>query len=484
MDTKVVLITLVIYKLVLITIGLWAQRRTKSQEDFFLGGRALGPVVASISYAASAASAWTLLGMSGAAYMLGLSALWIALGVVIGCAINWWWLAPRMMRYSHRHRVLTLTEFLVHTATPDRNPFRPLTVRVASLILLVSFLFYIASQFQGAGNTFATTFDLGMADSILLGGLIIMIYTLLGGFWAVSLTDTLQGLLMVTAAILLPLSALLAVGGFEGFGAGLARFSSADQLSWTGRHTGLLAIGIVVGSLATGTGTFGQPHLLTRFMALRDERAWRQARLLAVGWYATVFAGMCFLGLAGRVLVPAIDNPETIFIHLTSELFPPLVSAIVLAAVLSAIMSTADSMLLVAASAVSYDLGLSKVFPNRRLLISRLAIGVLCLLAIVVAIALPASIFDRVLFAWIAIGAAFGPPVFFRLAGVEVKPGAVFAAMLTGFTLAVVFYLLPNTPGDIAERLLPFCAGLLVLWFGRQTPGMKPAVTDNLVSTK
>jgi Na+/proline symporter len=200
-------------------------------------------------------------------------------------------------------------------------------------------------------------------------------------------------------------------------------------------------------------------------MALRDRKAMKQAQVIAIGWYSIVFIGMFFLGLAGHILQPEIGNPEDIFFALTGALFPPIIGAILLAAVLSAIMSTADSMLLVAASSVSYDLKLAEKYPGKELLISRLAIGVLCALAIVVAIYLPASIFQRVLFAWIAIGSAFGPLVFARILHWQVPPKAALYSIILGFGLAVVLYLLPNTPGDILERMLPFSVafGLLAI---------------------
>jgi len=175
------------------------------------------------------------------------------------------------------------------------------------------------------------------------------------------------------------------------------------------------------------------------------------------------------LGLAGHALHPVVDNPENIFFILTGSLFSPIIGAILLAAVLSAIMSTADSMLLVAGATVSHDLGLGKAFKGRELLISRIVIAFVCVTAIIVAINLPASIFSRVLFAWNALGAAFGPLIILRLAGISVKPIGVLLSMVIGFALAVIFYLSANTPGDIVERLVPFVVGLLVLLLLRDT---------------
>lgn len=463
--STIVIITLVLYKAILIAIGFWARSRTRNEEDFFLGGRALGPLVAAISYSSSASSAWTLLGLSGAAYVLGVSVIWIAAGSITGMLVAWFWIAPRLMRFSREHDHLTLTEFLAHDT---HGGMRHGIVITASVIVIFSFVFYVAAQFQGAGNTFATTFQLPMAEAIVIGALIIMVYTLLGGFWAVSVTDTLQGLLMAFTALLLPIAALVAVGGPDGFVEGLRAVSTPAQLSWTAGHAGLVAAGVIVGSLSIGFGTYGQPHLLVRFMALRDGRAMRQARLITIAWYAVVFAGMCFLGLVGHILHASADNPENVLFLLADSLFPPVLGAILLAAVLSAIMSTADSQLLVAASAIAHDLGLGRAHHRRKLLVSRLTIAGLVVIAVMVALYLPERIFSRVLFAWIALGSAFGPTLFFRLAGARLRPGGVWLSIVVGFGLAVLFYMLPNAPGDILERFVPFVCGCLVLALARQ----------------
>ncbi|MBC6428152.1 MAG: sodium/proline symporter [Cellvibrionales bacterium] len=458
--TGIVLTTLVVYKLLLVAIGFWASRRTADSSDFFIGGRGLGPVVAALSYSSSASSAWTLLGMSGAAYVIGLSSLWLVLGSLLGMLVAWCWIGPRLLAFSRTHRQITLIDFMAHDS---RGASRRGIVWVSALIIIFSFAFYIAAQFQGAGNTFASTFGISMSHSIVLGAVIIMVYTLLGGFWAVSVTDALQGLLMAVTAVLLPVVALVEVGGFGGLWQGLQQVSNAAQLSLTGGNVGLLAVGVVVGGIGVGIGTYGQPQLLVRFMALRDERALRQARLITIAWYLAVFLGMYLVGLIGHVLHPLSSNPETIFFVLTESLFPAVLGAVLLAAVLSAIMSTADSQLLVIASSIAHDLGLGRRWPSRMLLISRLAIVFAVTVAVLIAILLPEKIFSRVLFAWVALGSAFGPVLFVRLAGVALRPAAVLVSILCGFSLAVGFSFLPNTPGDILERLLPFCVALAIL---------------------
>lgn len=472
----VILITLIVYKLLLVAVGLWAQRRTHSATDFFLGGRALGPVVAAISYSASSSSAWTLLGMSGAAFVMGVSAVWFVVGAVGGMVLAWGLIGPRLLDMSHRHQLMTLPDLLAFGVD---GRWRGAIAVLAAFIILFAFAFYVAAQFQGAGQTFHDSFGISMSGSIVLGAVIILIYTLLGGFWAVSVTDTLQGLLMALAAILLPVAALIEVGGFEGFVQGLRAVSRPDQLSLSGANSGLVAAGFVLGILGVALGTFGQPHLLVRFMALRDQKALRQARVLTVLWFLLVFGGMCFVGLVGHILLPDLAQPEALFFALTDYLFSPLIAAVLVAAVLSAILSTADSQLLVGASAVAHDLGLTRRYPLHRLLISRLAIVAMVGLAVWVSLALPASIFDRALLAWTSLGAAFGPLVIFRIAGIAVKPQGAFLAIVIGFGLAVFFHfnpggfvqavIHPELPASLFERIGAFLAGLLILAATRAT---------------
>jgi len=467
---EIVLITLLTYKLILIAIGVWASRRTKSNEDFFLGGRGLGPFVAALSYSSSAASAWALLGLSGVAYVYGASTIWVAFGSILSMFVAWFWIAPRLMGFSREKNCITLTEVISHKTS---GPFKRPITWLASLILVFSFMVYVAAQFQGAGNTFATTFDISMTSSIILGASIIMIYTLLGGFWAVSVTDAVQGFLMAFTALILPMAAFNAVGGIDGLIQGLTAIGNPTLLSFTAENVGWTALGVIIGGLSIGLGTFGQPHLMARIMALRDAKAMRQARSITIVWYLIVFLGMWFVGLAGHVLHAGLDNSESIFFVMLDSLFPPVLGAIFLAAVLSAIMSTADSQLLAAAAAIAHDLGLSGGDDKKTLLISRLTIIGLVIAAVIVAIFLPEKIFSRVLFAWLALGAAFGPCLFARLSGFSIKPLGVLLSIATGFSSTVIFSFLPNATGDIAERLAPFILSSIVIAIFRGKPVQK-----------
>ena len=464
MDNGTIIVTtIVIYQAALIGLGIWSQRRTHDNQDFFLGGRQLGPIVASISYAASASSAWTLIGFTGIVYVMGLSSVWFLPGIFLGHIFSWTWLAPRLMKASKSRNLLTVTDIL---ADGVDGGMRQAIVGAASIFIVCSFTLYIAAQFHAAGSTFTTYFDLSFEQSVIMGGLIVLVYTLLGGFWAVSLTDTMQGMLIGIVAVALPIVALFAVGGFGGLAEGLSATLSPRQLSLTGENASLMAVGFILGTFGLGLGGIGQPQLLTRFMALRDDKAVRQGRIIALTWFTFVFGGMFIVGLSGHVLANNVGDPESLFFLLTNQLFPAVLAGIVTAAVLSAIMSTADSQLLVAASAIAHDLGLSRRFSFAPLAVSRAVITILCIAAIWITLEAPSNVFNRVAFAWASLGAAFGPIVVARAFGLGPSPVAVLAAMIVGFFLTVYFNWYPIEPASFFERIVPMTLAAVIVGAG------------------
>ncbi len=454
-----ILATLVVYKLVLLAIGFWATRRTHDATDFYLGGRKLGPWVAAISASASSSSAWTLLGVSGAAFAWGLPALWLFPATVGGFLINWYYVAPRLATASREKGSVTLAEYIASDAD---FLWRRRILKLTTVIIVFSFSFYVASQFQAAGNAFASTFELPEIQAILIGAAVILVYTLLGGFWAVSVTDTLQGLVMASTAVVLPIGAFMAVGGpsvlFESLGAISATAGTP------GMYTGIAFVGFVAGTLGIGLGYPGQPHVVNRFMALEDEKALVGGRRIAIAWAVVVYTGMLLAGLCARVLFAASGPGEEAFFALASSIFHPVVAGVMIAAVLSAIMSTADSQLLVASSSIAYDLKGRE--SHQGLSVARWTVLGVSVVAVLLAILAPEAIFERVLFAWHAIGSAFGPLVVLMLAGRVVKPWAVVATLATGFGLTVVLHWQPDTPGDFAERLIPLFVAFAVAWYG------------------
>ena len=453
------IITLVIYKIVLLSIGYWASKRSHDGADFYLGGRGLGPWVASISSAASSSSAWTLLGVSGAAFTYGMSAIYIFPACLAGFALNWYVLAGRMRRLSLEQGSVTLTALLAEGAKP--RIARAITLS-ASLVILLSLGVYVASQFQAAGKTFAVTLDMDFRTAVLIGGGIVFLYTLSGGFWAASVSDLIQGLVMALAAIIVPLFALIEVGGFSEMYYGLGAVNP-DLLDFSRGKSGIMLIAFIVGTLGIGLGYPGQPHVVNRFMAMRSDEDVKAGASISMWWGVIIYAGMLIAGWCGRVLVDSISDPETVLLSLTTELFPPVASGVIIAAVLSAIMSTADSQLLVCASTISHDM--PKVKRNN-IALDRLAIFVISAAAITAALFIDESIFSTVLFAWSALGAAFGPLLLCRLMRGPVSGIASLTSIWLGFAVTLIWYFTPELKSVIYELIPAFTIALIPAWLG------------------
>jgi sodium/proline symporter len=450
--------TIAAYCLLMLGIGVWATRRTHDAEDFFLSGRKLGPWIVALAQGATQSSAWTLAGVSGAAFLWGRHAMWLWVSVVAGYIVNWLWIAPRLRRISARTGSITLVQLLFD------GPERRLLRRISSAIILLSFLFYVAAQFEAAGQAFSVSLGLPVTVCIAAGAAITVGYTLAGGFWAASVTDVVQAVLMLVIAFVLPAAALLAVGGFDGIMAAAAADSAPGRPPFTA------GIAFVIGVMGIGLAAPGQPHVINHFMAARDDATIRRGGLIAIAWIALILAGMLVVGWAGRALAAPPGNPEIVLYVAAQAWLPPMFAGIVTVAVMSAIMSTVDSQLITATSSLTVDnnansgaAGLSR---------ARLALLGFSLLAVALAIWAPEAIYSRVLFAWNALGAAFGPLVLHAVMGRIPSARAALAGLLSGFLLTVVFYLAPEAPGDVLERIAPFFIALgLVVAIDRRAQG-------------
>ena len=456
-NSKYILFTLLAYKLILILIGLWSRKKNNSVSDYFIASRRLGPWIAALSASASSSSAWTLLGVSGAAYLWGLPALWIFPATLSGFFINWLFIAPKLNQLSQKYQLLTLTEFLALGKNGTVKEIKYL----ASFIIVFCFIFYIASQFDAAGQSFESTFGLKKSESIMIGIAIILFYTLLGGFWAVSVSDSLQGIMMAISAIILPIVALSQAGLDQIF----MDLSSQSLFSTPSGITGLAAFGFILGTMGIGIGYPGQPHVLNRLMAIETEKKIKQGRLIAIVWALIIYPGMILLGWAGRTLVSSAQN-EQILILLGNDLLPPVLAGIVLASVLSAIMSTADSQLLVASSAICHDLSLSqKEFTLKE---TRIVVTAVCLIAGLTALFIDKSIYSQVLFAFSAMGSAFGPLVIGRIQGF-VDNKYAFLSIFAGFSLTVMIHFSSfKSEGSPFERIFPFVVAYILVQLGRR----------------
>ncbi len=461
-----ILLIVVLYLAALLGIGWVASLRTHSREDFFLAGRSLGAWVTAISSTASSESGWVVLGAVGMAYTVGVSGMWYAPGCLAGYVVNLYWLAPRLRREAARQGSLTIPDFLADRFGDARHVVRIVSVAV----ILLSLAGYLAAQMTATGKAMNAILHVSYGTGIWAGGLVIVAYTLVGGFRAVSWTDFFQGLVMVLALVAMPVLAVRAAGGYGGMLEHLAREAPA-LVSVTGLRTGFALFGFVAGLLGIGLGYPGQPHVVTRYMAAAGDEKIRQTQVIAMVWGVLVFYGAGMLGLAGRVLLPELGrsgDPEQLFPILSRQMLHPLVAGVMLAAILSAIMSTVSSQLLVAASAVSRDL-LEKVFgiatsSRASVVAARVSVLVLGVASIVVAQQDVRLVFWFVLFAWSGLGAAFGPVLLLGLTTDWLTSRGALAGVVVGFVVTVAWKLAGLSDRLVYELVPAFLlAGLAAL---------------------
>ena len=440
------LFTFSAYLLLILFLGIKAYRQTFDLGDYILGGRKLGPVVTALSVGASDMSGWLLLGLPGAVYLSGLSEMWIGIGLTVGAYLNWLFVAKRLRIYSqHANNALTLPDYFENRF---QDKTRVLRILSATVILLF-FTFYTASGLVGGAILFENSFKLSYSTALLVGGLIIVAYTFMGGFLAVAWTDSIQAFLMLLALLIAPAAVVMTSGGISSASAEVQRVNPDSMELFS--DMGVLAF---LSLVAWGLGYAGQPHILARFMAAEDPEKLLPARRLAMTWMIIVLFGSVTTGLAGIAYFAdmPLDNPETVFIELSQSLFNPWVAGIITAAILSAIMSTIDSQLLVSSSVISEDIYRVFIRPNaseRELLaVSRAAVIVVAVLAFIIASDRESRVLDLVSYAWAGFGAAFGPTIIFSLFWRSMNAYAAITGMLTG-AFTVVFW--SNLEGGIFD---------------------------------
>lgn len=440
---------------VLLLIAWVAKRRTHGGEDFHIAGRSLGAWAAGISSTASSESGWVTMGAVGMTYVYGVAGLWYAPGCLLGYLVNLYFVAPRLRRLAGEQGSVTMVDVLTRRWGDPRHVLR----LTAVAIVVLSMMAYVAAQMTAAGKAIESTlrldhFDLHLGfatvelapyvTGVLLGALVITIVTLMGGFRAVAWTDLFQGLLMAASLVALPLYAVWVLGGFGALADGLGG-QDPRLLTVTGRFIGPAVAGFIVGELGIGLGYPGMPHVVSRYMATRDEHQVRRLRLIAIGWGVAVFYGAGVLGLAARVMIPGLADGEQALMYVALELLHPVLAGVMLAAVASAILSTVSSQLLVAASAVSYDVveGVMDRHPDdrRSLRLGRITVAVVGALGILLALTKARVVFWFVLFAWSALGASFGPLMLLALGRNGMNRCGALAGMLTGAGVTVAWKL-------------------------------------------
>lgn len=464
------------YLLAVLGIGIVAWRRTRSLSDFVLGGRSLGSWVAALSASASDMSGWLLLGLPGYAYVAGLESFWLALGLLIGTWLNWRLVAARLRTASEAAgNALTLPEYLSNRFEDSSG-----LIRVSSsCFVLLFFLFYTSSGLVAGGKLFESVFGLPYVWAVASGAAIIILYTAFGGFLAVSWTDLFQGLLMLLALVAIPLYALPELGGIDGFVSTMGGINGEllDPLSDSkGGPLGLIAI---VSLMAWGLGYFGQPHILARFKAIKESGFVPRAERIAVSWVFISLTAACLVGMMGVPLfeVP-LEDAETVFIRLVELLFHPLVAGICLAAILAAIMSTADSQLLVSSSTFTADLYrllLRKQASEAELVIvGRLAVLSIALVALLLALDRESKVLDLVSYAWAGFGAAFGPAVLLSLYWKGMNRWGALAGIVSGGLTVVIWKPLQGGLFDLYEIIPGFLISLLMILLVSRLTATRP----------
>lgn len=461
MTSATILGVVVGYLLILLAIGVWGGRESGDLKGYYVAGKKLPAWVIAFSSNATGESAWLLLGLTGMGYAIGVHAFWIILGEVLGVACAWIWVARPFKEYTDRYDAITVPDYLTERFRDTSHVFRWLS----ALIVLSMVMAYTAAQLTASGKAFDSFLGTGYTAGVWIGLAIVLFYTTVGGFKAVAYSDFLQGVLMLGCLVTLPIVGVIATGGWGEMIASL-RAQDPALLEPMGSY-GLSLAGVIsaAGSVAIGLAFLGSPQLLTRFMAARDQKQIVDGGFWAVLCVIGFDVGAVFGGMAGRTLFPVLDDPETILPMMSAELFPAFFTGIFLVVVLAAIMSTVDSLLILASSVVVRDVvqkALGSQASERAL--SMLGKGITVVIGavgLVVALLEVRVIFDFVLFAWSGIACAFTPVVLCSLFWRRTTRAGAVAGMIMGFGTTVVwvrafkadFY-------DLYEMIPGFFAGL------------------------
>lgn len=445
--------TFIAYLILMLAIGVIAYQRTKNSSDYFLGGRSLGPWPAALSAGASDMSGWLLLGLPGYAFAAGIEAFWLAGGLLVGTWLNWLINAKRLRTYSITTDSLTLPEYLSRRFNDNSK----LIQVISAFFILLFFLFYTSSGLVAGGKLFETVFGMDYTTAVIIGTVCVVSYTLFGGFLAVSWTDLVQGLLMAAALMIVPVVAM--EGGFSDLTGQLENINPELLTLWNDTKGEPLSAIAIISLVAWGLGYFGQPHILARFKAARSNRDLTTARRIAVIWTALSMAGALLVGVVGLIYVTnsglSVDDGEKIFMLLVNAMFHPVVAGILLAAILAAIMSTADSQLLVSSSALAEDF-YKQVFKKDAsseeiVMVGRIAVIAISIVALILAMTPDSTVLGLVSYAWAGFGAAFGPALILSLYWPRMNRNGALAGILVGGVTIVVWKQLSGGWFDVYE---------------------------------
>jgi len=463
------LIGFIFYLVVILVVGFITYNINKSHKDFFIAGRKLNPWVVAFSERASGESAWLLLGLPGAAFASGLLEFWTALGCVSGIIFYWFFIARALREETERLGAFTIPTFLAARFDKGQSTIRVL----ATFIIIFFFIFYLSAQFNGAGKILNVTFGLDQTTGMIIGAVVIIFYTMMGGFFAVAWTDMVQGIIMIGTLVVLPLVGLMELKEISESTKPLAELVAKDGhplMSFTGGKTGWAAAALIISGLSWALGYMGQPHLLTRFMAIKKPEQIKISRRIAIAWVIPAFSGALIIGLIGAGLYGQgmFDDIEKVMPHLANELLPAWLAGIFVSGAIAAMMSTADSQLLVISSSIiedffhrtlGRDVGDASLLRASRII--TIAVG---LVGFGIALTSDKLIFSMVSYAWAGLGSSFGPLILLILTWKKVTSQGVIAGLITGFVSTVVWSEITALDTVISVRFVSWVLAFMAVW--------------------
>ncbi len=465
--TDPVAFTIFLFTLFLpVLVGFITLRRMKSQSDFFIGGRAMNKFVVALSAVSSGRSSWLVLGVSGMAFLRGTGAVWAVAGYITAEMFQFIYIGRRLRRQTAHYDSLTLLDYF-ESRFDDR---RQLIRIVGAVIIAIFITAYVAAQFVGGAKALSTALDIPVIAALGASGLLVLIYMVLGGYVAVAYNDVIRAVILILGLVIFPVYGLIKIGGFSVMIDTLAGLNPAliDPFS--------LGVGVIVGFLGIGLGSPGQPHIVVRYMSIDDPDKLRFSSVIGTFWNVVMGWGAVFIGLLGRAMIPDVQrlpeaDPEVIYLVLSSEFFGPVLYGLIIGGIFAAILSTADSQLLVVASTFVrdvYEKILKKGRPiaeTKKLKISRAVVIFSGMLALIMAYLAQDLIFWLVLFAWGGLGAAFGTTLIFSLYWKKTTRTGIVAGMITG-TLVIILWKLYLSDVTRIYELIPgfFCAALAVVF--------------------
>lgn len=454
------------YLLLLVAVGIYSSKfSSQGISEYFIGGRKMNRFVVALSAVVSGRSAWLLLGVTGMAYAQGPSAIWAVVGYIVVELFLFLYYARRLRNFTEKRNCITIPDFFAERFQDHDGKLR-ITIVAIFLIFMIG---YISAQFVAGGKAFASGFGIQMNHGILITALIVVAYTIIGGFLAVSLTDMFQAIFMILALVILPFIAILNTGGLTAM---LNELSLMDAIYV---DPFAISVGAMIGFLGIGLGSPGNPHILARYMSIDNSRNLKVAAITGTVWNVLMAWGAVFIGLAGRVyfpdssMLPASDV-ENLFPVLAQQLLHPILFGIVLASIFAAIMSTADSQLLVAASSVVRDvyekiIKKNQEIPQKTLVFySRSVVFVLVIISLLFGFIAEELVFWLVLFAWAGLGAAIGPTSILALYWKGTTRAGIFAGLITGTLVTIIWYYIPLLKGFMYELIPGFVAAFLATW--------------------